>query len=1034
MIQINNLLNEINYFLRTMTIKNNYLADMISDTAIKDSWRTVLPVSMNPYYRHLMGDVILPDDTVSFYITDNTSGTKYLITKTNKELYNESALDTEMFINSLDTGERISFRRDYQAGTFYELHPKTHASYKLPGEYYELVVSEYPDQSDLIKSIVYPLTTAKKPDVVDFSQSTNDYTTTLLNSIEADNFTLLNYDLSQLEANEQESILQCVQQYLGYFKHRWDVVQYTRTENYFPIVQWAIMWYGLFLAIHTQRIKNIRTENVHSFHIWEYLQSKGFKDYRTLLNDTQALWLYKNISYLRANCGKTSNLKILSDVLLGTYTVELQGKSLIMQPVEAHIGENICSQTPIVMTENVDKIESPLKGISEHGFESLDEIINREHSNGLEPVLSDAIVSEQKTLTSRSKYTYLPTKLVEFKTLPIHRKYINLFNKFIVDSMLYYTSLGRFDNEVVKIDFEDYQISISLTYKEGIALAFYLMCKEIGLSPYNIPNKWVSAFSEAYAEKQYSVQQEVYHYTGKRNIEYLLKTNQMISNVPICTEQKASSMDNQYYIEHRAFNKQLWDIKTNTDDSIEASSIFIHKLGRYPSNVNIETINKADMDILFTYENIDKNSIKIKLHVTNITSTKNIVIKVTIKSDTIPITHSDPTLPKDPAVKMDIDTAIELMQKQFAVRLEDEVSKSSNFDIWVALAYDQMYDEFRARKNKVTDLQLVDPKFTLYVEWFNNNEQLRNLVNALENNDIPSSAYRYACAEVLSKLLPTKSEIRYYMTLYDIVDYSQANIDNTANSNNVLYKGNEQRLIKIGDQIEVCDTGVTTNGKTIITRLVVSRVFNFNSFITQIGLDDKQYEQMKQLFMQLCSYYIAFLDKNQESNSYMIRAQICSRYSTESKHTSYLQPCLNSSRDVYLWIRPGYADFFKNWYILHGTDNNNNYITEPIRLNTNIYNNYPEQLALMRPPSVFSGTTKYNITLNTIKFTNSHRLSSSNIMFKRDIINMKNSHKSSNSSYLNFQRLIINSYSVDSNRNMFTRHIPITFFNLSNNN
>ena len=101
---------------------------------------------------------------------------------------------------------------------------------------------------------------------------------------------------------------------------------------------------------------------------------------------------------------------------------------------------------------------------------------------------------------------------------------------------------------------------------------------------------------------------------------------------------------------------------------------------------------------------------------------------------------------------------------------------------------------------------------------------------------------------------------------------------------------------------------------------------------------------------------------------------------------------------------------------------------------TNIYNNYPEQLALMRPPSVFSGTTKYNITLNTIKFTNSHRLSSSNIMFKRDIINMKNSHKSSNSSYLNFQRLIINSYSMDSNRNIFTRHIPITFFNLSNNN
>ena len=86
--------------------------------------------------------------------------------------------------------------------------------------------------------------------------------------------------------------------FLDHIYNRWYIKDYDYEDTY-PLAFMGIIYALLPQVLLTQRLLNLRTDNVHSLHIWEYLASKGLGEYESILSNKQSRFLYKNINY---NC------------------------------------------------------------------------------------------------------------------------------------------------------------------------------------------------------------------------------------------------------------------------------------------------------------------------------------------------------------------------------------------------------------------------------------------------------------------------------------------------------------------------------------------------------------------------------------------------------------------------------------------------------------------------------------------------------------------------------------------------------------
>src|SRR5574344_39041 len=256
---------EIFNFLRTVTIKFEPFAYLMGESYMNAHGLTNPHGKWNPYYIHLAGE----------YTAD------------------ELASDDVMHVSTIEheLPEDVIFSKDLKI-----TNPKTAAIYKIPNDEYFHLEEQYPKHAGLLRCMVYPVSNIDE-------------------AIAAPNLTLLVYDDSLLEVNERESIVKCLKSFLDMVRTRWWIEEYTY-EDMYAITFWGMLWQMLPMVLLGQRFRNIKTPYVHSFHVWEYLKSKGLNDYRDILTTRQALWLYRNIDYVLKNKGKSSNLRILAENLL----------------------------------------------------------------------------------------------------------------------------------------------------------------------------------------------------------------------------------------------------------------------------------------------------------------------------------------------------------------------------------------------------------------------------------------------------------------------------------------------------------------------------------------------------------------------------------------------------------------------------------------------------------------------------------------------------------------------------------------------
>lgn len=422
MIQSNLFISEMYSFLNSVTIKNKYFADAAKAKEMARLRVSDLDDTDNPYYQNLVGDY--------------------------------SAIDTIMTIVSIDTEEEIEFTKENL-----ELHPKTKHAYRIPGEYYSQLVTRYPQQVDLIKCILYPVTDIQA-------------------AIDAPNFTLLQYEPDLLEYQEVASIVNAITKHLTLWRNRWDVKEYTY-EEYYPITQWAALWATLPTVILCQRVANLKTSSAHSTHIWEYLTSNGLGDYRSILSREQELFLYKNIQYLIQNRGKDSTLTILADNLLKPHNVTLRSKAIMLNTENS---SDVSHPIAEIISRDIRDLRTPSQA-GQRGYETVPSIIEREYANGLEPVYNEDVVARQASLMDHARQSWTPTKLVELNKIDLYMGQHNHYIRFAIETILYKQSRGELDYNIT-IQFTDSEISINLTASECLALIFYCIEREFNQKIY----------------------------------------------------------------------------------------------------------------------------------------------------------------------------------------------------------------------------------------------------------------------------------------------------------------------------------------------------------------------------------------------------------------------------------------------------------------------------------------------------------------------------------------------------------------------
>lgn len=140
---------------------------------------------------------------------------------------------------------------------------------------------------------------------------------------------------------EQESnLIPELQKYIDLSFTAYNTKEYEYIDDlYFPIlvIRTAALLPGY---IQTIRRRNIRTRMAHSFHVREYLESNGFLG--KYVNDIpfdQALYLYRNLEYLRANRGRDSTFKDIVENMLTPTNIPISGFNLRQDT--ARMGEEI---------------------------------------------------------------------------------------------------------------------------------------------------------------------------------------------------------------------------------------------------------------------------------------------------------------------------------------------------------------------------------------------------------------------------------------------------------------------------------------------------------------------------------------------------------------------------------------------------------------------------------------------------------------------------------------------------------------------
>jgi len=379
-----------------------------------------------PYYINLIGEYHGADNDI--YITDFTLKTRILLNK-----------------NTLSqTINRDKYLTDFSL--------------------YKDLLAKYSTQKHLIRSIFFP---------IKYSQ---------IEAIDAPNFTLLGYDESLLNVRERDNIIFDLINFLEYYKYRWYINTFEYEELY-PLSSWSILWIILPLFLLTKKIHYTKTGNVDDFHLWEYLISKGLKDYTEYLTSEQNLYFYRNIDFLIGNLGKILVTDSLNKKLLKPIGLKLQSKWVYHDLKD---GKENAHWNTISTNKNIYDTDKILR------INTFDKLIEDIKTNKLDTDRYPEYEENIKNNFTFNKHNHLITKYQEIITNLKDFKYVQFYTRFVFDIVFNLYKNDRIDYNINIINDVDSGNMLSIDIYDAINLLYYSYYKKNKETPIYLPTLYTS--------------------------------------------------------------------------------------------------------------------------------------------------------------------------------------------------------------------------------------------------------------------------------------------------------------------------------------------------------------------------------------------------------------------------------------------------------------------------------------------------------------------------------------------------------------
>lgn len=418
---------QIYNFLRTLTIKFSPIAQYINASVIKKGYEVNdLDPTTWKYYLNMVGQ------------------------------YHPS--DTPMYISSLDTQERILFSPE-----IFLTNPRTRTVYSPGGSYYNRLCETYPDQVDLIKSILFPVEDIEK-------------------AIAAPDLTLLGYGSGYLEIWEESVFIDEIKTFLNVLIERW-YFDFLDDEPYFYLTFWGSLWVYLAMLLISGRMAHIRTPFVHSSDIWNELGAYGLDNYSDILDREKSMMLYQNISYFKANAGKQSNLVILADRLLKSFGIGLYTRKVVQ---ESETERDNYQLTPQLVPVRVPKLPGVVSAQIE--IKTVTTLQSEIFEKGLTNSADSETVEIVKRKLGDTRLNEFNTKFLEIRPIARNKPYAEILNMFLMETLIVSINEGHYTTPVELTD----PLTTSPIYllpSELLALYNYAILRSLGIKPDLLPSK-----------------------------------------------------------------------------------------------------------------------------------------------------------------------------------------------------------------------------------------------------------------------------------------------------------------------------------------------------------------------------------------------------------------------------------------------------------------------------------------------------------------------------------------------------------------
>lgn len=413
--------------IKTIVIKNSYIANHIND-----------------YTALMYGEQHVDyNDPYSWKYYMNLSGELHFT-------------DTKMYINSLDNGDTIEFNINNL-----NEHINTKIGYRYGSKYYNELVLKYPTQETLILGILYP--------------------TDIETLVSAKDFTIVNYPDYLVEEYEY-SLINKLQSYVYGFFERWLNPQYITVNDLYLHTKVGIFYQTLLPMLINTRLEACKTNEAHSYHIKEYLASNGNLDkYYKQLTRSQALFLYRNINYIKRYAGRQDTFDWLIDNLLTKRSLPI-GEYLLTQdmidvpdktlyPTTKFIKNNLTNIAPATFDTNITTLDMLTK--------------ERDICLG-NAIYKNENITEINVLNNLSLSNVEKTKVLESSIIDKNALSPYTLVDVLINHWAFLSHKGIY-NSTITIEHPKLDLPIILHAKDAFILMLYCLHSATGLTPIYVP-------------------------------------------------------------------------------------------------------------------------------------------------------------------------------------------------------------------------------------------------------------------------------------------------------------------------------------------------------------------------------------------------------------------------------------------------------------------------------------------------------------------------------------------------------------------